>query len=556
MIFFITTNPNNSVEQLIQSYCRFHFSYFSYFKNKIQLFKTESLQAIFIGCQKVELERHVVFIYGNIFPPKNRDLKLCLEKIAQEKTGQEQMNGNFNLIIFDKKRDKEADQSFSIFSDRHASLPIFFNEQSAYVNVSSVFELLLQDSRDYRLNESVLLDYLCLGYTLPGESLWKSVQMLPKNKYLNVIPEKQKLFLKDVVSKIRKDRAYYLSLKKAGETFVETLREVLKDELMFLNVSQMELTGGTDTRMLVSCMSELQRKSLVYRTFESVFWSRTNSDSVVAKKIAKEFNLKHLSEELPVFSALEADFPMTYLLPEIPPYPVKMLNGLFGSELFGGAILQVNSILDYKLSNRIDKIKDELFQVIVSQKDFKRMGSPWERLKHKIIHSENVFKEQDLTQQILLRSHWTSIYSSHNSPIFITPYYHIKYHKVCPYLDTRMIDFFLNCPREFLLSYILYEYVFCHLIDKRWTEIPFHSNMMKFVESFSKVNPEIAVMDSVGVKSNYDYKAYFEKNFSPDLFEGVFLEKIPIKETDKIPWNILFKICDLNCFILELQKRK
>ncbi|MCZ0931871.1 MAG: hypothetical protein OXJ52_01795 [Oligoflexia bacterium] len=548
MIFFITTDSNHYAEQLIQSYCHFHFS------EKIQLFKAKSLQAVFVGCQKVELKKHVVFIYGNAFPPKNENLKSCLEEIAQQGAGQEQMNGNFNLIIFDKKEDGEADQSFSILSDRHASLPVFFSQQSACVQVSSVFELLLLDNKDCRFNESALLDYLCLGYVLPGESLWKTIQMLPKDKCLNVLPSKQELFLEDVFSKNKPDRAYYPSLKSAGEAFVEKLRETLEDEFNFLGVSQMELTGGTDTRILISCMMKLQRKSLGYRTFEQAFWSSANNDSIVAKKIAKEFNLNHFSEKIPV--TVKTDFPISYLLPEISAYPVKILSGLFGSELFGGAVLQADSVLDYRLSDRIDKIKDGLFQLTVAKEDYKRLGSPWERLKHKIIYSNHPFKEQDLAQQILLRSHWTSIYSSFNSPFFIEPYYHIKNNKVCPYLDTRMIDFFLNCPREFLLSYILYEYVFCHLADKRWTEIPFHSNMMKFVEVFSKINPEKAVMGNVGVESACNYKVYFERNFSPSLFEDTFLEKISVKEADKIPSDILFKICDLNCFMLELQKRK
>ena len=79
---------------------------------------------------------------------------------------------------------------------------------------------------------------------------------------------------------------------------------------------------------------------------------------------------------------------------------------------------------------------------------------------------------------------------------------------------------------------------------------------MKFVERFSKINPETAVMGNVGVESTCNYRSYFEKNFSPSLFEGVFLEKMSVKEADRIPQNILFKICDLTCFMLELQKRK
>ena len=79
---------------------------------------------------------------------------------------------------------------------------------------------------------------------------------------------------------------------------------------------------------------------------------------------------------------------------------------------------------------------------------------------------------------------------------------------------------------------------------------------MKFIERFSKINPEKTVVGNVGVESTCDYTSYFEKNFSPILFEGTFLEKISAKEAGRIPKNILSKICDLTCFMLELQKRK
>ena len=454
MVFFITTDTNSSVEESL----RHHYHFES--NKKTHILKQKNLKAVFIGCQKVELEKHIVFIYGNAFPSKNRDLKSCLEEVAQKGTGQERMNGNFNLIIFNK--DDNGNSSFSIYGDRHGSLPIFFSDQAGVIKVSSFFELILQSNRDYRFNESALLDYLCLGYVLPGESLWKSVQMLSKNKCLNVFPLKKQWFLKSAVSKNREDRIYYSSLKEAGEAFVVKLKETLADGFNFLNISLMDLTGGTDTRILISCMNELQRKGITYRTFESPFWSSTDNDLIVAKKIAEEFNLSHFPVK---HMDIQVNLPVSYLLmrryyPEKTfrqgGYPEKTFSGIFGSELFGGAILNTQSALDYRFSDRIDKIKDRLFQSVMTLSDYKRIGSPWEKLTYKITHSKNPFKEQDLVQQILLRSPWTSIYASNNSEVFITPYYYIKYKKVCPYVDTRMIDcFFKLSQRIFIELYLI-----------------------------------------------------------------------------------------------------
>ena len=442
---------------------------------------------------------------------------------------------------------------FLYMGDRHGSLPVFFSQQKGIIKISPFFELILQDNKDYRFNESALLDYLCLGYVLPGESLWKSVQILPKDKYLNVLPLKQQLFLKDLTQN-REDRVYYRSLKEAGTAFIETVKETLEDEFNFLDIPQLDLTGGADTRILMSCMSETQLKSLKYRTFKSAFWDDTDYDRIVAKQLAEKFNLNHFTAQNYLIEKPEF-FHLSYLsLRDQKKGIQKTMSGMFGSELFGGAVLDAYSLLDYKFSDRIDKTKNRLFQSIMALSDYKKIGSPWEKLKRKIIHSKNLFREQDVIQQILLRSPWTSIYSKYNVSAFVIPYHYIKSNRVCPYIDTRLLDCFLNCPREFLLNYILYEYVFVHIIDKKWTEVPFYSDMMKFVEVFSKLHPKEIVVNDVCAKPASSYQLYFTKNFSPALFEGTFLEKVSVKKADKIPKDVLFKICDLICFLSELQK--
>ena len=545
MVFFITTDVSCEVEKLFKPYCYFNSS------EQTHQLKAEGLQAVFVGCQKIELEKHTVFVYGKAFPSKNKDLKFCLEEIAQKGTGQERMNGNFALIIFNNSNSSAS--SFSIYGDRHGSLPVFFSQKEGVIKVSPFFELILQDNKDYRFNESALLDYLCLGYVMPGESLWRSVQILPKDKYLNVFPAKQRLFEKDLVEK-RADRVYHRSLKSAGSAFIETVKETLEDEFSFLDIPQLDLTGGADTRILMSCMNEDHLKKLNYRTFESAFWDDTNYDRIVAKQLAEQFNLNHFTAkdyriEKPEF------FHLSYLsLRDQKRESKRTLSGMFGSELFGGAILDANSLLDYRFSDRIDQIKDRLFQSVVSAKDYKRVGSPWERLKRKILQSENPFREQDVAQQILLRSPWASIYSKYNVSAFVIPYHYIKSSRVCPYIDTRMMDCFLSCPREFLLNYILYEYVFTHFIDKKWTKIPFYSDMMKFVETLPKWRPEEVVVNDVCAQPAGSYQMYFEKSFSPSLFEGTFLEKLSAKPAGAIPEDVLFKICDLICFLTELRK--
>ena len=120
-------------------------------------------------------------------------------------------------------------------------------------------------------------------------------------------------------------------------------------------------------------------------------------------------------------------------------------------------------------------------------------------------------------------------------------------------MDTRILDVFFRCPREYLLNYNLYEYFLQNFCEKKLLDIPFHSAMMKYVENFKS-----AVKDTTklfGSLSKCNYKMYLEKQFSPILFKGTFLAGLSNVNASKIPEPFLHRICDLNSFLLGLKNR-
>ena len=322
-------------------------------------------------------------------------------------------------------------------------------------------------------------------------------------------------------------------------------------------VKAMLLTGGADTRILLSCMSQEQRNKLLYKTVDTPYWSNTNNDSLIAKEIAEAFHLHHQTysfEDQEIKKRTE--YPQSKQETQYTIYDnnVRWISGKFGSELFGGASFDRSLNLDYVFSERVDVLKNKLLQSLITSYNYEKIGSPWQRLNQKILSVNSINKEGAFISQMLLRSQFTSIYSRSNYNNFIIPSASYFLGPMFPYIDTRIIDFFLKCPREFILNYSLYEYIFIHISEKKLIKIPFHSNMIKFVESLQKAGNE-PVLKNVGTESKCNYKEYFKTNFSPSLFKGTFLEKLPSADEHKIPEPFLSRICDLTCFLLELQKR-
>ena len=553
-MFFITTDTSTSVDKLFSRIFSFHPS--SERKMNTIVVKRKNLNAIFYNCQKVEFGAYTVIICGYVFPKKDETLVSSLKKVVQKKTAADALNGNFNLIVFNK--DCKENNPFFIIGDRYGTIPVFFSQEDDTIKISSVLHLLLLN-RENDFNEQSLLDYLCLGYTLPGESLWNAIKMLPKDKLLTV--SSSCLILENRESELNEKNkstvsSSFISLKECAFIFCETLRDIITDEINFMDVGCMLLTGGSDTRVLLSCMSDEQRNKLLYLTYDHPRWSNTNNDLLVAKLIAKELNLNHKAYsnygekdqiKLPQ-TALETQY-------VIDSNSSRYISGQFGSELFGGASFDKSLFLDYFFSRRIDDLKNKLLNSLVTVELYQEIGSPWNRLKWKILSMDSVSKEASFIWQMLLRSQFTQIYSRANVNSFIIP---SKFHfcgGVLPYIDTRIIDFFLRCPREFLLNYSLYEYILIHFSDKRLREIPFHSNMMKFVETLKKTDKTEPVLKNVGTYSGCNYREYFERKFNPLFFDGTFLSELSNRDSHRLPEPFLSRICDLNCFISGIQSR-
>ena len=548
-MFFITTDRTVSIKE---EFLRVFRVTNSSQKSKISVFsENRALQAVFFDCERVEVDKYTVFISGRAFPDKTESLKSALKKTIQSENAGHLLHGNFNLVIFNR-----GDDSFSITSDRYGTIPCFFSQKQGVMKISPAFHFCLLGSKECKFDEQSLLDYLCLGRVLPEQSLWEEIRVSSKGK-VTVFPEKNHLSVKDVGDAVLTEdkRPPFKSLKECAENFKNSLTEVIHDEITVEGIKSMLLTGGSDTRILLSCMDKQFRNEITFITYDSPSWSSTNNDQLIARLLAEKFHLNHKVKPVKIVTQVNSfdESPWGCMATTIFPSFEYSISGMFGTELFGGFLFNEGERWPFIYSQqKSNDFKENLLNSLLTSNDYKRLDSPLKRLNQRVLSQKLINKEGAFMVQTLYRSQFTSYYSYSNSSSFIIPYIN-HWRKALPYMDTRILDVFFRTSREYLLRYNLYWYVLKHLSDKQFIRIPFNSHILQWNEDVKELELSTSSED-FGVYSKCDYKKYFKENFTPHLFEGTFLSRFSNDEAPKIPEPLLHRICDLTGFLLELKR--
>lgn len=253
------------------------------------------------------------------------------------------LNGMFAFGIWDKKRKR-----LFLARDRLGIKPLYYysdNERLAFA--SELKSLIALDGFKKNINLCSLIDYFTLSYIPCDKSIFEGVQQLQAGAYL--ICENNKINVKkywDLVSqeKILDDEdsiAYELSKR---------IREAVKRQMLSDVPFGAFLSGGLDSSMIVSYMSELSSKPV--KTFCIGFQEKSYDESIYARRVAKLYNIEHhelicnpkdhinLLPRLPFYAdSLFADPSLlpTYLVSRLARQKVTVvLSGDGGDELFAG----------------------------------------------------------------------------------------------------------------------------------------------------------------------------------------------------------------------------
>ena len=202
----------------------------------------------------------------------------------------EQLNGWFSGMIIDLR-----DQKAILFNDRYGVKRIYYHENNDTFYFASEAKAILEVNPSLKeiVNKSLAEFVLCNCvlenrtlfkdiFLLPAGSRWcfKSGKIIEKAKYFNLSEWENQPLLEP--------ESFYYKLK---ETFKKVLARYIisKDKIVF------SLTGGLDTRMIISNM-EIPSKRMICYSLAGIH--RECLDSKIARRIAETCGLEHHSIRL------------------------------------------------------------------------------------------------------------------------------------------------------------------------------------------------------------------------------------------------------------------
>ena len=304
----------------------------------------------------------------------------------------QKINGHFRLVVFDKKN-----VSITVSCSLFGILPLYYYVSGEMVYLSTNSKSLSQATDQKDPNRRFILENTLFYYQLFNQTAYKNIYLLPAQQLLE-ISESGTKFVKHTSTAdwfVENPKSWSKSTEEISDLFVERVRNYLPDE-PYIHA----LTGGFDSRSLVSCGLYYQRKFETYS-----FGSESSDDAGIAAKLSSipglKFNLIRLDRDYVVNHSLEnglefidysegnAGFARAHYLFACKSLSSKskyLVTGNFGSEIFraahnAGAVVSPNL---YHLFNA-DSL-DSAFQSIKRSKEFEwinrgELKQEWDELK-------------------------------------------------------------------------------------------------------------------------------------------------------------------------------
>ncbi len=357
-----------------------------------------SLQDSFSDCLPIYNEKKdlILFFSGECFFHKDllENLKIKGHEFNQnnasslihlyEERGDkffETLNGWFSGLLIDLRQSKVI-----LFNDRFGIMRIYYHESNDAFYFSSEAKALLKILpilRNVEINS--IAEYFIFETVLGNKTFFKKIYLLPPASFW--IFRKNSLQKNYYFNPKSWEEQSILDASNFFEKFVETFKRVLPNYFRDSSLG-MSLTGGLDTRMILSCFKSEPGQLPCY-TFGGMY--RDSFDVRIASKIAKIANQNHYvlrlgenflrnfdnyAQKTVYITDGQADVNKSHGL-----YLNKMarkiapvrMTGKFGSQVMRGVSLlrersSMLKILDKNLEKKVEQAKNKFKQIKAAHK--------------------------------------------------------------------------------------------------------------------------------------------------------------------------------------------
>lgn len=196
---------------------------------------------------------------------------------------------------------KASEGKFECFTDNFGKHNVFYyHSPDKKVYVTNYIKL-LQLIKESEINTYAFLDWLAFENIFSNETEEKDVYLLPRYGRLGWVQEKNEVQIdqyKDVSDVVYSDTPVDQLLDQVVSDFTSTAQYLIHN-----HNTTITLSGGYDSRLMLSMFWKFDKSTL-----DSYSYNDNYYDVKIARKVAKDFGLKHhtlsFSTELPSFETL------------------------------------------------------------------------------------------------------------------------------------------------------------------------------------------------------------------------------------------------------------
>lgn len=239
------------------------------------------------------------FVYFPFMPKPGKNIHLqtieYLSKTKQIPTDKN-IKGKYNIVKYNKEK-----QELVLQNDRHGFFPMYIYEDNCFFIFCNDYEPIVHyNNNKYKINKVSVIEYLLAGAPQRNATFFKNIDFMPEGTEIRI--NKQKCIKRKVfpVITIHKNDN---SIETIADQYYQAFKTEYSEMLNWSPDSDITLTGGTDTRMMLGAMSSTQRVQRQFVTWPSKYVSdRENQDIYIAKLLAGHYNLNHRVQMNPFFA--------------------------------------------------------------------------------------------------------------------------------------------------------------------------------------------------------------------------------------------------------------
>jgi len=362
-------------------------------------------------------------------------------------------DGIFSLVYYNA-----LTHELIIANDTFGLYPLFYYEDEDFFIFSNEFEPITRYKYfNNTLDQDAIAEYFALGSPLAGKTFFKKIRNLLPTSILTINSE-QITQKKYDIPQIAINYSY--NADQFAEQIATVFHNAVQARMAINGKKYCMLTGGLDTRLILSNLDKEQRSSTDFITFKTPGLDPAmDKDVIVAKMIADKLSLNHFVIDFPPWLSLwNEEFSLTFFDIWREHHHELVIGGIYGGEFLTGTCFEIIPKEVYLSKKRKFFLKDLLSKKniefkklnILSENFIKGICNPYETLDEEINKIKVENKILRFAIDYLTRGFFTQIYgglrSTHAMPYGFTA------KMLTPFLDNNYLNVLLSIPDTVLLD--------------------------------------------------------------------------------------------------------